>query len=262
LHPHQLIIQLTDLHLLRDFAGCLKGVPTWETFREVLGQVRDQAGKFDLMVLSGDLAHDELAETYALLREELGELVPRCRIAPGNHDNRAGLRDMFPEIVPCGEFLSFQETLGPWQVIGLDTHQPGEVSGRIGQDQLDWLSGQLKQSKDHPTLLFMHHPPISVNSPWLDKIALETPKPLCELIQANPQVRAIATGHVHHVFQGKLSHADVFTTPSTGIQFEPQGEESSYTLDPPGYRIFDLGETGYQTEVRRLPVLRYVPHKE
>ncbi len=258
LNPQKRIIQLTDLHLLCDQKGRLKDVPTWETFREVLQHVRAHAGEFDLLVLTGDLAQDELSETYALLREELGEWLPRCRIVPGNHDNRAGLRQVFPEIMPSGgEFLSFQETVGHWQIIGLDTHQPGEVRGRIAADQLDWLSKQLQPFPGHPTLLFLHHPPISMNSPWLDKIAFDDPEPLCELIKAHPNIRAIATGHVHHVFQGKLAHADFFTTPSTAVQFEPSGEISSYTLDPPGYRVFDMEESVYRTQVVRLPELRY-----
>ena len=100
-----------------------------------------------------------------------------------------------------------------------------------------------------------------MGSPWLDKIALEHPEPLRELIAAHPQIRCVATGHVHHVFQGKIGQADVLTTPSTAIQFEPKGEESSYTNDPPGYRIFDLDESGYRTEVMRLPEMRYLPTK-
>jgi Icc protein len=241
----------------------LKGVPTWETFREVLEHVRAHAGQFDLMVLTGDLAQDELPETYALIRKELGELLPRCRFVPGNHDNRMGLQQIFPEILPAGsEFLSFRETVGGWQIIGLDTHQPGKVPGHFGSDQLEWLAQQLNQNSKANTLLFLHHPPISVNSPWLDKIALECPEPLCELIQSHPQLRAIATGHVHHVFQGKLGDADFYTTPSTAIQFGPCADESCYTQDPPGYRVFDLEERGYRTEVVRLPELRYPVRKE
>lgn len=263
LSPKHRIIQLTDLHLLRDVQGRLKGVPTWETFREIWQHIRAHGGEFDLLVLTGDLAHDELPETYTLLREELGELLPRCRLVPGNHDNRTGLKHVFPEIIPGGnEFLAFRETLGGWQILGLDTHQPGEVAGRMGSNQLAWLATQLQQQPTSPTLLFLHHPPISVNSPWLDKIALADPLPLCELIASRPQIRAVATGHVHHVFQGKIGQADLHTTPSTAIQFEPRGEESSYTTDPPGYRIFDLEEKGYRTVVVRLPVLRYPPRDE
>jgi 3',5'-cyclic-AMP phosphodiesterase len=189
--------------------------------------------------------------------------MPRCRVVPGNHDNRAGLRKVFPEIVSSpNEFLSFAEAVGDWRVLGLDTHWPGEVPGRMNGEQLDWLSHQLKQFPAQPTLVFLHHPPVSVNSPWLDKIGLQDAEPFRELIAAHPQIQAIATGHVHHVFQGKLGQADVLTTPSTAVQFVPGGEESAYAHDPPGYRVFDLKENDYRTRVHRLPVLRYPPSAE
>lgn len=257
------IVQLTDLHLLCDRGERLKNVPTWETFREVCQHVQAHAGEWDLMVLTGDLAHDELAETYELLREDLGDWLPRCRLIPGNHDNRTGLRSVFPEIVPAsGEFLSFAEEVGGWRILGVDSHWPSEVSGRIEPEQLAWLSDQLKQHPNQPTLVFLHHPPISVNSIWLDKIGLENPEPFQQLITDHRQVRAITTGHVHHVFQGTLGTADVFTSPSTAIQFEPKGEESSYTNDPPGYRIFDLNGGNYRTEVMRSDQLRFPAVKE
>lgn len=256
------IVQLTDLHLFCDRAR-LKNVPTWETLRDVCRHVKTHAGKWDLLVLTGDLAHDELAETYELLREELGDWLPRCRLVPGNHDNRAGLRTVFSDIVPAtDEFISFAEDLSGWRILGIDSHQPGEVPGRIKPEQLDWLSRELKQHRDQPTLLFLHHPPIPVNSPWLDKIGLENPEPFQQLIAEHPQIQAIITGHVHHEFRGKLGTADVLTSPSTSLQFEPKGEDSSYTNDPPGYRIFDLEKESYRTEVHRLPELRFPPLKD
>ncbi|MCA9073072.1 MAG: phosphodiesterase [Planctomycetaceae bacterium] len=257
------IVQLTDLHLLCDQTARLKNVPTWETFRDVCRHVRANAGEWDLMVLTGDLAHDELAETYALLREELGDWLPRCRLVPGNHDNRFGLRTVFSEIVPANEgFLSFSEEVAGWRILGVDSHWPAEIPGRIEREQLDWFTDQLENHRDQPTLVFLHHPPISVNSPWLDKIGLENPEAFQQLITDHPQIQAVITGHVHHVFQGKLGTADVLTSPSTAIQFEPQGEDSSYTHDLPGYRIFDLDGESYQTEVLRLDELRFPPVKE
>lgn len=254
------IIQLTDLHLTADPAARLKNVPTWETFRDVLTHVRENAGDWDLLVITGDLAQDERAETYERLRAELGDWLPRCRLVPGNHDNRAGLRQVFPEMFSNrSEFLIFREAVGEWRILGLDTQSPGEVGGRIGPDQLEWLARQLEENGDSPTLVFLHHPPVSVNSAWLDKIGLEAPEPFRELIATHPQVRAVATGHVHHVFEGKLGRSAVLTTPSTAIQFEPGGESATYINDPPGYRVFDLEDTGYRTQVVRLPVLRFPP---
>jgi predicted MPP superfamily phosphohydrolase len=50
---------------------------------------------FDLLVLSGDTAHDEEPATYESVRKELGDLAGRVRVIPGNHDDRQALRDVF-----------------------------------------------------------------------------------------------------------------------------------------------------------------------
>ena len=257
------ILQLTDLHLFANPNQRLKNVPTWATFRDVCEHIRANAANWDLLVITGDLAHDELAETYELLRQELADWLPRFRIIPGNHDNRTGLKQVFPEVIASEyEFLSFAELLGDWLIVGLDTHQPGEVSGRIEAEQIEWFRRQLAAHRENPTLVFLHHPPVSVNSTWLDEIGLEDPEPLQEIIKANPQIRAVTLGHVHHVFEGKLGTAAVLTTPSTAIQFEPRGEESSYVNDPPGYRVFDLDGQVYRTEIVRLPELRFPARKD
>ena len=108
-------------------------------------------------------------------------------------------------------------------------------------------------------MLFMHHPPIDVGSPWLDRIGLADPKPLTDLVRSSPQVRVISTGHVHFEFEGRLGDAAVFAAPSTAIQFIPEGDEPRYDSRPPGYRGFILDGDTYQTNVVRLPELKYPP---
>ena len=75
------IVQITDTHLYRDPNGVLAGVPTWKTFRAIVGQIGQQHGDFDYLVLTGDLAEDGELETYLMLREALGDCLERCRIA-------------------------------------------------------------------------------------------------------------------------------------------------------------------------------------
>lgn len=254
------IVQLTDLHLFADPAERQTGVPTRETFREVLELVGARHSDFDLCVLTGDLAHDERRETYEALRDLLGDWVPRCRFLPGNHDDRRFLRQVFPEVVAGGRGpIGFATDRGPWRIIGLDTHVPGEIRGRIDEGQLHWLESELAAHAGRPTLLFMHHPPISVRSAWLDRLGLEEAEQFERLILASPQVKLIATGHVHHEFRGRLGGAEVCTAPSTGVQFDPSGDESHYAAERPGYRVITLEGANHETHVVRLPDVKYAP---
>ncbi len=254
------ILQLTDLHLLADPAARWKGVPTRDALQDVLTWIASRNEAFDWLILTGDLAHDAQYASYQTLRALLGDRVERCRLIPGNHDHPGFLRQVFPELVPPGAGpLTFALSVAGWRLLGLDTHLPGQVSGRIDLEQRRWLEQELAAHAAQPTLIFMHHPPIPVHSPWLDRISLEDPQPLVQLLTSAPHVKIICTGHVHHESQHRLGQAIVVTTPSTAVQFEPQAEDLALAALPPGYRVFLLDGATYQTEVVRLPEVKYPP---
>jgi 3',5'-cyclic-AMP phosphodiesterase len=253
------VLQITDLHLFADPETRLKGIPTRESLEDILRQIDDSGMTFDVVVITGDLTHDEKCETYHAVRERLESRFPLCRIIPGNHDDRDLMREVFPGIVPSTGPLTFSLEQENWQLIGLDTHSPGEVPGRIEASQVNWLDEELAGCADRSAAVFLHHPPISVNSSWMDKIALQDPELLLEVFAKHSHLQFVCTGHVHHEFTARIGNADFFTTPSTSAQFLPASETFLLDSIPPGYRTFVLGESGFQTHVHRLPELRFPP---
>lgn len=257
------VLQLTDLHLFADPNARLKGVSTRDSFVDVLRFIESREDEFDVLVLTGDLAHDEELETYRMLRELLSDWISRCRLIPGNHESRSMIRRTFPELFQSeGNRLTFSFATGGWRLIGLDSHVHGQVAGRIETEQLDWLRQQLTTYADEPTVLFLHHPPVSVQSKWLDEIGLEEPQPLIETISGFKQVKVVCAGHVHQEFHGRLAQAEFYTTPSTAIQFVPRGDDLMCDHLPPGYRVLTLEGATFQTEVVRLPELKHPPIDE
>ena len=256
------VLQLSDCHLLSDPEATLKGVPTAASLGEVLAFITENE-EFDFLVISGDLAHDEQLQTYQLLREMLGEWVTRLRVIPGNHEDRNFLRQTFPEITAGSNgLLTFSLKVEGWRLIGLDSHVPGKVWGSIEEEQLEWLKRELSLDSRCPTVLFVHHPPISVRSPWLDRIGLAEPAALVDIISGSTQIRLVCSGHVHQEFAGRLGEAEVLTTPSTSFQFRPKEEVPIFDLVSTGFRVLTLGASGYQTKVVRLPSLTYPPDVE
>jgi len=253
------VLQLTDLHLMCNAEMTLKGVCTRQTLEDVLQFVRDaeQAGRwdFDHIIITGDIAHDEQLATYEALREMLGEWLPRCRMIPGNHDDRGLIRRVFPEIVPAEPYVTFSFAADGWRLIGLDTHLPGQVAGRIDKEQLDWLAGELRASSSPSTILYMHHPPFHVQSNWLDAINLQEFAAFIGLLGSFPQVRAICTGHVHQQYETRHGEIDLMTTPSTSVQFLPRAETLIVDELPPGFRVFRIDGDTFHSEVVRLPNL-------
>lgn len=254
------IVQISDCHLLADPDARLKGVFTREALLDVLRLVRDELADSERLILTGDLAHDEEPATYRWLRDALGDWLPRCRIIPGNHDDRAAIRDVFPDIVPeqAGP-LTFAESVGGWRLIGLDSQAPGEACGRLGPVQLEWLREQLARDPEAPALLFVHHPPVSVGSAWLDRIGLEDGAGLMQILSAARQMRAVCVGHIHQAFDQRGGSVPVLAAPATCWQYRPGTPAPMYDLVAPGCRVLELDGDRLRTRVIRLPELRHRP---
>ena len=257
------ILQLSDPHLLSDPDSRHRDVPTYRSFRRVLRHLDSEASSFDWVILTGDLAHDEQRQTYRLLRRTLEARSWPWRMIPGNHDNRAFLREVFPETsVPERDFVSFSLKISGWKLVGLDSQLPGSVSGRVGRRQLEWLRKQLEADSGVPTILFIHHPPVPVGCPWLDRIGLEDAGKLRSVVGAAPQVQLVLCGHVHHEFRGRLGEVEVLSAPSTAFQFLPREEIPVFDPAPPGARILELDGSRWRTRVVRVPELIWVPNPD
>lgn len=249
------IVQITDCHLMVDPLAELKGIRTRERFERVISAFAEATQPFDRLVITGDLTHDERAESYEAVARGVQPWRERVRVIPGNHDDRRLLSECFADVSPTllPDRVVFCDDVGAWRLVGLDSHVPGELHGQLGDLQLDWLDQQLRKASDRPTALWLHHPPIAVGSVWLDRIALRDALPFWQLLARHPQVRAVFTGHVHQELSFAHAGVAVFTSPSTGVQFAPAMEQLSIDSLPPGYRVVELFDNGdLRTRVVRV----------
>lgn len=255
------IVQLTDLHVSADPDARLYDIPTRELLQDVAAHVERHAGRVDHLVVTGDHTHDEQPDSYEAVREILRPWHDRVWLVPGNHEDRATLRATFRDRVPGrgAERITFSFTAGEALCLGLDTHVPGQVSGRVDDGQLAWVSEQLDAHDPATAVLFMHHPPVLLGRAWLDRIGLEGRERLQDLVLRDSRIRLVCCGHVHHESSSRVGKATVVTTPSTGLQFSPDEDEPTFVQAPPGYRIIELEGAGCTTRVVRLPEARYAP---
>ena len=255
------ILQLTDLHVFAEPQTCLKGIPTRECLQEVIEYIRGQNIQFDHVVVTGDHTHDELQASYAAVSDLLHDWVPVLWQVPGNHDDRRVLHQVFSDRMADQptEKIQFAFTTAEWLCLGIDTHVPGEVFGQLDVSQIDWIRSCLKQHPQMSVVLFMHHPPVVLNSIWMDQIGLRGMELLHELIAGEPRIRLICCGHVHHESAHLIEQCQVVTTPATGIQFSPLGSTPNFVAEAPGFRIIELTADGFTSRVHRLPVVRYTP---
>jgi 3',5'-cyclic-AMP phosphodiesterase len=116
--------------------------------------------------------------------------------------------------------VQYAVEIGPLRLIALDSTRPGEDRGELDGPRLAWLDTQLAAAPGRPTLLAMHHPPISTGIAARDEAGLPAVdrRALCEVLQRHPQVRRIVAGHVHRTIMAELAGRAVLTVPSTYVQ--------------------------------------------
>ena len=229
------------------------GFSSDSSLRQTLACLRQPAGPFDYLIATGDLAHDETRDTYLRIRELFEPWLPKCLFLPGNHDCRESLFELLPNhLLRQGDRVNFVVNAGEWRLIGLDSHVPGKIPGYLGPEQIDWLHRELASAPQALTMLFIHHPPVTVGSPWLDEIGLTDAEEFWGVIQGPIPVQAICCGHIHQELEVERNGAVVLATPSTSIQFIPRTLKPEYDSMPPGFRILDVCATGFDTRVVRL----------
>ncbi len=240
------ILQITDPHLYGNAAGKLRGVETDSSLRGVLDDAFARVPDYSAVLVTGDLVQDD-PSGYLRFRSIFGSLQKPVLCIPGNHDEPEAMRRELAHapFQYCGTY----EEAG-WQLIMLDSYDPGHVGGRLTTHELARLDSTLANSSAH-AMVCLHHHPIDMDSLWLDSIGLANTEDFWRVIDSHPQVRAIAWGHVHQEYDGKRRNVRLFATPSTGAQFMPKSDRYAVDSRPPAYRCFELLPDGsINTEVR------------
>jgi Icc protein len=243
------ILQLTDPHLFADPETRLKGVETASSFRRALDHAL-AAWNPDVILLTGDLSEDRSPEAYLQLRKALEPLQIPVYCIPGNHDD--------PEILARelrGRQFHYCRPLRHqnWLLPMLNTWDGDRGGGRLGEDELDKLSGQLASSDAEHVLVCLHHQPVPVGSAWLDSVGLDDSDDLMAVIERFPRVRGLLWGHVHQAFDQHNGGLRLMGTPSTCYQFEPRRDDFALDGLGPGYRRLRLHADGrIESQVTQL----------
>ena len=237
------LLQLTDTHVVADPDGTVRGAKTLPRLQACLEHARRHYFPVDALALTGDIVHDEPAAYGAveLLLEPLG--VPILLI-PGNHDLPDEMRRRFDRLPfqVGGEF----RTRHGWQVLLLESWfaESTNGEGRLGTSQLEHVRQALDAAPTPHAFVFLHHPPVPMDSPALDQLGLLDAHELCDTLAAHRHVRGVCWGHAHQALD-LYTAGDVrfMCTPATAMQFRPRRD---FAVDdrPPGYRIIDLGPDG------------------
>ena len=250
--PSVRLVQITDLHL-RNPPGDIfsSGINTDDSLRQVLEAAGNDIRNADLLVATGDLAHEPDPAIYERLRKALNASGAPVRFIAGNHDDPDLLRAAFE-----GSAFSVNgdTQLTGWQLIFLDTSAANMVGGVLKVSELERLDRLLAESEARHAMLFLHHHPLPVGSEWMDAIALANADDFFRVVDRHSAVRAAVFGHVHQEFDSRRGGVRYLGTPSTCVQFKPGTLSSEADVLPPAWRLLKLFDDGsIETEVCYLP---------
>lgn len=249
----QRVLQFTDLHLYAEPDQTLFGVPTRRTFEEVLAKSQTRHWPPDIILLTGDLVHDERREGYRYLRQVIDRCGVPCFCIPGNHDHKGHLAS---EVDPLAAEPFRAERIGAWDLLLLDSTIDGSDAGRLQPGALAQVEQHLAANQGRPTLISLHHQPVPVGSRWIDTMKVEDGAALLQLTARYPQLRLILWGHVHQSFDRLHGPTRLLATPSTCAQFAPGHEEFALDDQLPGYRWLELHPDGrLDTDIERVGVI-------
>lgn len=247
------LIQLTDNHIGVIREHRLAGVCTYDTFRQVLADIAALPDVPDMLMVTGDVAAFGKRKAYQLFAEQIGFVDIPYIWLPGNHDDFEVMQKSVTS-TPYWPLLEF----GNWRVISLNSAVSGEVGGFLADGELDFLATTLRKEGAHPTIIFLHHPPVPVGCQWLDKQKISNANELENIVAAASNVKAIFCGHVHQEYSVEWAGCRVYTTPSTCFQFAANSHEFAMSDDRPAYRWIDLHPDGrLETGVYHLQIADY-----
>lgn len=235
------VLQLTDTHLYAQQDGALLGLNTEASLLGVIQEALTRHGQPQLVLATGDLAHDATPEGYQRFQTLMEVFEAPVYCLAGNHDEAATLEALFPaDNVHYAPYC----LLPGWVILFLDSSVPGEDGGHLSAAELQRLDETLAAHRDRHALVCVHHQPVPVGSAWLDTMAIDNAEAFFEVVDRHPQVRGILWGHVHQTFDGERRGVRLMATPSTCIQFAPHSDAFAVDNVPPGYRWLELHADG------------------
>ena len=221
------IVQITDCHLPANPEQEYRGIRPHQNLATLMQKVKELEP--DLLLASGDLSEDGSSASYVALQKFVKPMGVPVLALPGNHDDA----ELLAQVHPGSPVDSIKVTEhGNWQIIRLNSCLPGKPHGHISEVSLKALEGVLTKDASRPRLLAIHHQPVKVGSPWIDKYRLFKAEAFLQIIDQSPGLKAVVWGHIHQVFDAGRNGTAMLGSPSSAINSLPGAKK--FTMDPCG----------------------------
>jgi 3',5'-cyclic-AMP phosphodiesterase len=242
------IIQITDFHVFKSNETEMFGIKTNDNFESVIHYIHDNISTDNAcLFLTGDLSQDETPEAYKIIAENINNLGMKAYWIPGNHDDINLMELIFEpyENIIKGDLLDIDR----WRFVFMNTQLPGSTEGRINQSEMSRLDEILSRSssREKNVCIVMHHHPIKVGSPFIDRHMLQNTDDFFTLLSKYNNISVIMTGHVHNDYSILYNNIKVETSPATCVQFSSSDEHLDLNKKI-GFKLHRIQEGKYSNE--------------
>jgi len=232
------IVQISDTHLsdhaplrTKDLANCVSAI----------NQLPEPP---DLVVHTGDIAHDGKASEYHTAKLHLNELSAPYFVMAGNRDSRATLLDTFADRryqLPDQGWVQYAVEYPSCRLLMVDTVSERSNKGELCKGRLDHLEAMLLFDTTKPVTLFLHHPPfkaVGIPDPyqyadWNDVANLT------ELLTRFSNFSGMYCGHVHRMIDGDIAGLQASALPCLAGDLR-KGEVTDAERKLPVFKVLSL----------------------
>jgi len=233
------LVQISDCHVSSDPDIAYRGLNAGRSLKSLLPAVR--LFQPDLVLLTGDVSEDASPVSYARVASLIGSIGAPVLALPGNHDDPEVMKNHFPDGPWTGPL--FHAAKG-WQLVLLDSTARDEIYGTFAPGHLELLDSGLSRCTSDHVLVALHHQPVEVGSPWIDKYMLRDAEPLMSLPDRDKRVRCLTWGHVHQDFFEERGGVHLLGSPSSVANSIPGREKFTLDVAGPACRWLVLGRDG------------------
>lgn len=251
------IVQFTDTHIIPNEGEVLHGVDSYLSLKKAFQDAMSLTPLPNLFLVSGDITEDGSVKSYKRFKRIFDDSNVPVYVVPGNHDDETKMKSVFENSI-----IHFKknEIIDNWNFMFVNSRVPNKGYGRIRNSSLKEIENILADNPNRPTLVLLHHPPLSPCPSHGCK--LENERPLLELLKKMSSTSIILSGHMHMEIARSEDNVSLLTAPSTfAYTNHPTPDQQDVDLDNfwkshdldierQGYRVLDLDKSGkFETQV-------------
>lgn len=261
-------IHLSDSHISTpDFANY--GHRSAPNLEAVVSAINALPFEVDFVLHTGDVVQNGALEEYALARALLAPLRFPIRYVNGNHDASDLLQRELAGVQTPSARYDYTFSAKGVQIAVFDSANRRDHTGNLTDSQLDALS-RLCTPEGAPLILVLHHPPLPLDTPWIDQgwqvpdrppfgtMLLENWRAFqAAIAPARSRLRGVFFGHIHHAHQAWRDGVLYCAAPSTFGQLASRPEQSApqpTPEQPAAFYVVSVNEA--QVTVRQVSLPR------